>query len=257
MTGEVPSSLHSFFREADAPSRSLALVNRKEPAAVQRLLASAFADQSVAVAEREFPDEADDVVVVLEDADIVATSPLGEVMNAFLLVNSDLYKTGTVGVDGDGAPTVLTALADVVFDLRGYPVSNKEKLLLILMSRYIERVALSEGEGRLRSTFQRLSRIDDERGTRQVYQRLAQSDVDVHVYGQPGWTPDESLDIDVHTGVSEDYRRSWCVVFTPEDDDGTHAALVAVETARNEWRGMWTYSPERANRIDRYLDRRL
>ncbi|SDM79349.1 hypothetical protein SAMN04487949_2612 [Halogranum gelatinilyticum] len=257
MAGDVPPSLRAFFAEADAPNRSLALVNRKEPEAVQRLLESAFAGQSVSVAERQFPEEGDDVVLVIEDTDVVATSPLDEVMNAFLLVNSDLYKTGTSGLEDGGAPSVLTALADVVFDLRGYPASNKEKLLLILMSRYIERLALSSGGGRLRSTFQRLSRIEDERGTREVYRKLAESGVDVHVYGQPGWRPDESLDLTVHTGTSDDYRHSWCVAYTPQGGDGTYAALVAVETAPNEWRGMWTYDRDRVTRVDRYLDERL
>jgi hypothetical protein len=178
-------------------------------------------------------------------------------MDAFLLVNSDRYITGKSGFEGDSAPDVLTALDDVVFDLRGYPASNKEKLLLILISRYIERLALADGEGRIRSTFQRLSRLDDERGTRMIYETLSASPVDVHVYGRPGWTPPDSLDVTVHTGTSTDYRQSWCVVFVPENPDGTHAALVALETDQNVWRGMWTYDPERVRRVDRYLERQL
>lgn len=257
MTEDVPPSLHTFFEEVGTSARSLVVVNRTEPEAVQRLLGGAFAGQSVSVSERDLPDSSEDVVVVLDGDDVVAASSLQEVMDALLLVNSDLYTTGLTGIEGAGAPAALTALDDVVFDLRGYPASNKEKLLLIVISRYIERLALATGEGRLRSTFQRLSRIDDERGTRAVYERLAASAVDVHVYGRPGWVKPDSMDLTVHTGTSEDYRHSWCVVFNPAREEDTAAALVAVETGPNEWRGMWTYDPERVHRIDRYLDERL
>jgi hypothetical protein len=50
----------------------------------------------------------------------------------------------------------------------GSPASNSEKLPLIVISRYIEQLAWQHETGRLRSSFQRLSRLDDERGTRRV-----------------------------------------------------------------------------------------
>jgi DICT domain-containing protein len=56
---------------------------------------------------------------------------------------------------------------------------------LIVISRYIERHAWQAGEGTLRTSFQRLSRIDDERGTREMYETLAGTDVRTHVYGIP------------------------------------------------------------------------
>jgi hypothetical protein len=257
MSDSTLPSLQMFFEEVDTPTRSLAVVNRREPKAVHALVESAFAEQTLSVSEQKLSDEETDLLVALDGDTVVATSPLQEVMDAFLLVNSDLYITGSSGVDGASAPDVLTALDDVEFDLRGYPASNKEKLLLIVISRYIERLALAEGSGRLRSTFQRLSRIEDERGTRAVYELLAASALDVHVYGQPGWTPPDSFDATVHTGTNADYRRSWCVVFVPERAADTHAALVALETGRNVWQGMWTYDPERVRRVDRYLEQQF
>jgi DICT domain-containing protein len=56
---------------------------------------------------------------------------------------------------------------------------------LIVISRYIERHAWQAGEGTLRTSFQRLSRIDDERGTREMYETLAGTDIRTHVYGIP------------------------------------------------------------------------
>lgn len=152
-------------------------------------------------------------------------------MNAFLLVNGDLYRSGTSGLDKYDAPSVLTGLDETRFSLRGFPASNKEKLLLILISRYIERLALDANTGTLRSSFQRLSRLDDERGTHTVYERLGDSDVDVHVYGVADWSPDEVLDVTVHAGTNEVYRRSWFVVFNADAAVATPAALLALETS--------------------------
>lgn len=101
------------------------------------------------------------------------------------------------------------------FTVRGHPESNKEKLLLILMSR-IEFEALSAEGGELHSTFQRLSRLDDEYGTQQVYEWLAASRTATHVYGlNDAPSVANGLDVTVHADDSEPYRRSWVLVFTP------------------------------------------
>jgi hypothetical protein len=159
--------------------------------------------------------------------------------------------------------------------VRGYPESNKEKLLLIVISRVIERIANETGGGTLRASFQRLSRLKDERGTYEVYGSVARSGVDVHVYGMDDAEPAEELPVTVHTGSSYPYRRSWFVVFTPpggsdpesgmdgwngsdigngkDDENGDHAALVALEDEPNVWDGFWTFRPELVSRIDRYI----
>jgi hypothetical protein len=250
---DATPSIAAFLDSVDAPERSLVTLNRTEPKPVQNLLELAFDGQTVTVGESMLPEEAANLVLLVEDGEVVAVSPLEAVMDAFLLVNADLYRTGLSGLDKYEAPEVLTRLDETVFRLRGYPASNKEKLLLIVMSRYIERRAWVVGSGTLRSTFQRLSRIEDERGTRAVYERLSDTDVEVHVYGVPDWEPPASLGVRLHTGTSADYRKSWCVVFVPEDDADAHAALVAVEVGRNEWRGMWTYRRDRVLAIQDYL----
>lgn len=70
---------------------------------------------------------------------------------------------------------MLRELRDIVFELRGYPESAKEKLLLIAMSRFVEARALAVGAGEMHVGFQRLSRLTDEFGTQRVYERLADS----------------------------------------------------------------------------------
>ncbi|WP_251330092.1 DICT sensory domain-containing protein [Haloplanus pelagicus] len=253
-----PTSLRDMFSEVSGGSLSLLTVNRTRPEQVQNLLADAFATGSVELSERSLPSD-DDLLVLREDGEITAVSSLDRVMRSFLLVNGDQFTTSTRGFDED-VPAVLTGMDGTLFDLRGYPDSNKEKLLLVVISRHIERRAYEAGEGTLRATFQRLSRLEDESGTRQVYERLAGRPLDVHVYGVPDESP-TWLDATVHAGTTHEYRRSWCVVYRPPtrggvDDPGPGpAALVAHQRAPNRWRGFWTYDRERVERIHRYLVR--
>ncbi|WP_148416148.1 DICT sensory domain-containing protein [Haloferax sp. KTX1] len=279
--------LDSYLDAIDAASRSLSVVNRSAPDPVQRMLETTFSDQPVDVDELSDDDRGDDVVVLTErtadEREVVATSPLSEVMDAVLLVNSDLYKTGQTKLDEFELPSVLTRLDDVPFSLRGYPESDKEKLLLVAISRYIERHAWRAGRGRLRSSFQRLSRIEDERGTRAVYQKVASTDVQTHVYGIPDWSPPSDSGLLTHGGYTDDFYDSWFVVYTPPDDGPTESsgaggatdgrrpgdgsvdgaapgqpvALLALETEPRRWEGYWTFRPSLVADIDRYISRNM
>lgn len=177
------------------------------------------------------------------------------IRNAVLFVNSDLYTTGLSGIEQYEAPDVLTALDGDIYTLRGFPESTKEKLLLIVMSRYVERRALEVGDGRLDVAFQRLSRIEDEYGTERIYQQLSDAAVDVHAYGVPDSVPDGLDGIRFHTGHTEPYRRSWFVVFSPPGDRIDPAALLAVETDPNVWRSMWTYDSEQVTELRNRIQR--
>jgi hypothetical protein len=261
--------LQSFFDEVDGEPRSLVVVNRTAPAPFQQMLETAFDGQPVTVAEDTLPEHDDDVVALVADGEggreVLATSPLDALKETILLVNSDLYKTGTVGLAEFELPDVLERMDDTLFRLRGYPESNTEKLLLILISRYVERRAWQVGRGTLRSSFQRLSRIDDERGTRRVYETVADTDVRTHVYGVPDWQPPGEFGVVTHGGHTEAFRNSWFVVYTPpagEEPPGTgledpHVALLALEVAPREWEGFWTFRPGLVEDIDAYIARNL
>jgi DICT domain-containing protein len=253
MSQEVPDSLREFLDSGDASERSLVVVNREGPEPFRRLFEETFERVPVDVEERTIPAETDDVVLLVEDGEVVATSPLERLRDAVLLVNADLYRTGLSGIEKHEAPDVLTALDETTFTLRGFPASNKEKLLLVVMSRHIERLALEAGTGRLDTAFQQLSRIRDEYGTRTVYDRLAGSDVDIHVYGVPDADP--GIDgVTVHGGESRRYRRSWFVAFDPPAGAATDpAALVALESESNVWEATWTYDRRRVERIRRHV----
>jgi len=250
-------SLERFIDEVDGAERSLVVLNRTSPEPFQRMVEGLFEGQPVTVAEGVDAAADEDTVALIEEGDVVATSPLEALSDAILMVNSDLYSTGTVGLAETDVPDVIDGLADVPFTLRGYPESNSEKLILILISRHIERLAFEDGDGTLRSSFQRLSRIEDEKGTRRVYETVAETDVDVHVYGRPDWTPPREFRVTMHGGYKEEFRTSWFVVHTPPAGDGQPAALVAIAQDGNTWDGFWTYRPSLVADVADYIERNL
>jgi len=236
--------LDRFFDRATGPERSLVVVNRTAPEPLQRILDSMFENQRIAVEERVSDQYGEDTVLLVEDEEVVATSPLSALENEILLVNSDLFRTGARELEETEMPAVIDGLTDQLFTLRGYPESNKEKLLLIVVSRRIERLAESGERGTLRTSFQRLSRLEDERGTREAYDAVASTDVDVHIYGRPDWVPSPNFPVTMHGGYKEDFRNSWFVLYNPPPEqvgELDSAVLVAVEREPGVWRAFWTY----------------
>ena len=180
-----------------------------------RMLAGVFGDQAVEVTARDLSDG--DGVALIEDGEVVAVSPMSHLERATLFVSSDLYTTGTRPLGEADLPDVLTGPADARFALRGYPLAHKEKLLTIAVARQIELLAHRAGAGTLRASFQRLSRIDDERGTRRAYDALCATDLAVHLYGEPDADPADRLPVAVPEGYGDGYTDSWFVVFRPAD----------------------------------------
>lgn len=228
-----------------ATDRSLVIVEGSSPEPVRQMLRDLFADQPVEVSDGDLPDAAADTVALVEDGAVVASSALEELQESILLVNSDLFTTGTRSVEEIDVPAVLEGLRDVPFRLRGYPESNSEKLLLVLISRFVEGRAVSANEGQLRASFQHLSRIEDEVGTRRVYERLADSGVDVHVYGVPDWIPSRELDLVTHAGRGSNFQNTWFVLFEPGADGADPFGLLAYEVEPRVWEGFYTADPDR------------
>lgn len=236
------------------------MANRTEPEPFQRMLENLFEEQDITVEEQQLSQYDENTVLLLEDGEIIASSSLRELQDAILMVNSDLFITGTRKLEETTVPAVIDGLSDHRFALRGYPESDTEKLLLILISRHIERLAFEYGEGTLRSSFQQLSRIEDERGTHQVYQKLTDTDVDVHIYGQPNWRPSPDFPVTIHGGYKRDFRESWFVVYTPPEDRGDEfdkAALVAIEDEPRRWDGFFTYQPDLVDDVARHIRQNL
>lgn len=252
-------SLERFLSAIDGPARKLVVANRTQPEPFQRMVETLFAKQSVGVDETTIDEYPENTVLLLEDGEVVAESPLDALHDAILMVNSDLYKTGTRSLEETTVPAVIDKLTDVRFSLRGYPASGSEKLLLILISREIERRAYEAGAGTLRSSFQQLSRIKDERGTRRAYRKVSNTDVDVHVYGEPDWRPTAELDVTMHGGSKLDFEDSWFVIYQPPADRpaADAAGLLAIEKGPAEWEGFWTYDERVIDDLTAYIQANL
>ncbi len=247
-------TLAEFVRGIDGEERTVLVLNRTEPEPVQEMLLEAFDPSAVTVTESETPTgHPEDAVLLLDGDRPIAASDLVAIRDGLLQVNSDLYITGARSIGEIDTPEVLARLTDVRMRAEGYPSPEKQKLLLIEISRHIEQRAWRVGAGTLRSGFQRLSRIDDETGTREVYERLSDTDLDVHVYGLPDWSPSDRLDLVAHSGDPEQLREVWFVIYRPPRDPQQAAALVAVQVEGNEWEAFWTYDPDRVAEVDRYV----
>ena len=254
MPGERrPDSLADFIDREDSEEWSVVIVNQTGPDAIVRMFEKLFAGLDIDVREIASTDADDDLVVLFRDGELVATSPFGPIMDTLLFVNSDLYTTGAAAIQDLDPPDVIMELAETVFTLQGYPESNVEKLVLILVSRYIEHRAWTQGAGTLRTSFQRLSRLNDERGTKDVYDRLGDMSVlDVHVYGIPDWNPPTSMGVSVHGIPDEEISQYWFVVY--DNGESGSAALLAIKTDPNVWKGFWTFDPDEIGAIDQYIE---
>jgi DICT domain-containing protein len=208
-------------------------------------------------------EEADtDLVVLLRDGEVVGSSSLSTLRDTLLLVNSDYYRTGPADLGNLNAPDVILELSDTVFTLQGYPDSNTEKLVLTLISRYIEQRAWKHEAGSLRTSFQFYSLLYNERATREVYRQLGQiPDLTVDVYGVPdreppelpGVTVHETTDDEVHETTDDKLEQYWYVVHRIES--ATSAALLAKKTGPTEWEGFWTFDTNTVRTLDQHIQR--
>lgn len=240
-----------FIDAVESTDHTLTVFNREDHEPVVRLLEQVFDSEHVDVREAgaEPAGPADIVQLQGEDGLAIATSPLGEIRDSLLLVNSDLYITGTRSLDQVTSSNVVANLGETTFTVAG-----KSKFLLIHISRQVEAMALETGDGVLHSGFQYLSRIRDERGTDRAYRRLANTGVDVHVYGVPDWEHPPVEDLIVHGHETGEIPTAWFVVHDGNGDPRRKAALVAVEVGPNEYEGFWTFRETLVDEILAYID---
>lgn len=249
-------TLRRFIESADQSNRVVGLVNWESTDAMKNLVRKTFENHRVPVVEKSIEDLPSDSVVLFEDGEIVATSPLDTLQKTLLFVNTDIYTTGQRGLDDLEVPDIVTGLAGTTFRLRGFPKSDTQKLVLVTISRYIERIAFETGEGTLRTACQRLSRLETEPGTKRVYQRLAATDLAIHAYGVPDTVPSD-IDIQVHPGWDHEFKQTWVVVYRPPSPAGRYAALVAYEQSPQVWDGYWTFKKADVRQINEYLKSEL
>jgi len=247
------SSFEFFIRKHSSSELSGQVVNPAQPDQIQTMTKKLFENMSVDVSEVQHSDEGDDLFVLIDDGTIVASTPMSRIRETLLMVNTDLYRTGCNSLENITVPEVLKELSGTIFRLVGYPASNTEKLVLTLMARYIEKRAWRHETGTIRASFQRLSRLYCEKGTRRVYERLGRlPDLDVHAYGAPDQDPPADFPVSIHGVNDEELRQSWFVVHT---GDGEDIGMLALEREPNEWEGFWTFDSDEINALNEYIKR--
>lgn len=142
--------------------------------------------------------------------------------------------------DESSLDSVLGLLDDTTF--RAF-----DRRQLLAVSREIEDRAWRVGTGRLHAGFQRAAAFDAQRD---VYTTLADSDLDVHVYVDGGWTADPVDGVTTHAEPGDELGRFWFVAFAAGGDQD--CALVA-EEREDGYDGFWTYDRDRVAEIDDHL----
>lgn len=242
-------ALPAFIDTLSQGRKTVTVFNDDEPEPLVRMLTRMVDSPAVDVRAGEASPDAPSNAVVVEDADgtELAVSSISDVGACVLLVNSDLYVTGTRALDEVDTPAVLRHLDEVPFTVTG-----KQKMLLIELSRCVESLGWQADRSTVHSGFQYLSRIEDERGTRRVYDRLAQDGTDLHLYGVPDRVPELPGTATVHTEPRDELRESWFVVNTDCAAE-MKGALLAERTAPSEWRGCWTFDAGRVDEVSAHL----
>jgi DICT domain-containing protein len=143
---------------------------------------------------------------------------------------------------------LLTNLEQSVFGARA-----ADKSLLIDVSHSIELLANRTRTGQLHVGFQRLSNLVDDEQAARIYGRLADSGVDVHVYGVPDRDA-ELPGVTIHGLDTPEIRESWFVVYDGGGDPERQAALLTVQIEdTNQYEGFWTYDSDIVDRVSRYV----
>jgi hypothetical protein len=149
------------------------------PDAICCIIENMFSDQDIKVIGENL--NSYDMKLLKNDREIYQTS-IDSLRDTIIMTNSDQYMTATDQLENIKFSDLILKLTGKSFYLKGYPKSHNEKLILITISRYIEKLSYENG-GKHYATFQDISRLDDEIGTYEIYDNLSDSVDDLNLYG--------------------------------------------------------------------------
>jgi hypothetical protein len=236
-------TLTDFIEETERQGRSMVVFKPNDEGDTEILdRIDRFFDDAVLSQESE-PRLLTQFASFLPAENLVAVSTLDEFAGDFLLIDSSFEVVGTRARDRIETPELL-----VQFEEATFLVAAGNTPLLTEISHHIEELALHCNEGVVTTGMQELSRLAEPR-TRSIYERLADSDVETHVFGRATGSSPE-LGIQTHALEDSEIADSWFVVYQSES---ASAALVATEVEPDTYRGFWTFESELTDRIDDYI----
>jgi hypothetical protein len=236
-------SLAELLRAAEEQRQTLSVVNYDGPDHVLATLQEYFDAQSLVLrTTRTESRKPANFAVLHDDDEFLGAAPVEDIYH---VARPDADLVGNGDVDELDCHRLFGEIDQSVF-------ADYGERRMIAVSRAIEQTAWEHRAGELHAGFQSLSKL---RHQWRIYRALADTDVEVHVYGRPDWTvPDDRFD--VHGDRGQELARHWFVVFiSPNGDD---RALLAQEREPGRFFGVWTTRTEFAQALrrrlhDRYL----
>lgn len=240
----VDDSLREIFDAVRADAPTLTVANYGGPPEEFAVVERYFDRHGVEVREAAMDVAEPKSVALLHRGDALLASETVPALRGAIDIDAGTTDTFEQRHTSD----LLTNLERSVFG-----ASAADKGLLIDVSHNIELLANRTGTGRLHAGFQCLSNLVDDRQAARIYERLAASGVDVHVYGIPD-SETTVPGVTVHEHDTQEMADSWFVVYDGGGDPDRRAALLAHQLdGDNEYDGLWTYKTDIVTRIDDYL----
>lgn len=146
----------------------------------------------------------------------------------------------------DGGRDLNPAFRTLLEHLDGTTFSSYDTTQMVATSREIEDRAWRAGSGQLHAGFQYFSALASQRS---VYSRLAERDLDVHVYAAPDGTEVDLPNVTVHAEAVDEITDTWFVAFDGGETPSDKCALLAEERDPDAYYGFWTYDPDIVDRI--------
>ncbi|WP_247008954.1 DUF7504 family protein [Halorientalis litorea] len=242
----VPVSLKAVIDDVATERPQLTVYNYDgDPT---RLAALESHCETINVAFRETTlreDTPHNVAMLHRGSDLIGAEPVQSLLASFEAVEGDIEAPET------DARALLTDLSRSTFGARG-----ADWAFLVDISHVIEMEAWRAGSGTLHAGFQRLSNLWGDDEARRVYRRLAESGVEVHVYGAPDTDPEEWDGVTTHPTTNEEIGTSWFVVYDGGGDPEGRAALLVQKSGPGTYDGFWTYRADLTDRIANYVAER-
>ncbi|QIO22562.1 DICT sensory domain-containing protein [Haloarcula sp. JP-L23] len=242
--GAVPESLRSVLDSVRADVPTLTVCNYEGAAEALESVERYFDRHGVTVRDASLDVAEPRSIALLHHGDDLLGSESVAALAAAIDIQTDEDDAFTERQTSD----LLAKLDRSVFG-----AAAADKTLLADVSHTIELLANRVGRGRLHAGFQYLSRLTGDPESARIYERLADSGLDVHVYGVDD--TDASLPgVTVHSGEASELSESWFVVFDGDGDPQQQAAVLAVERdGGGQYEGVWTYDSDFVRRTDAYL----
>ena len=192
-------------------------------------LAEQFSTRNVTVENRELPAHGPEPFVNIYDGETF----LGAISLEDLQI---LLEPPIVGPRereelGDAYRALLEVLDGTVF-------ATLDRRQLRATSREFETRAIRVGGGTLRVGFQSLSAFEPQ--TAEYRYMGEETDLDIHVYGQPDWTPPSIPNVTYHRDTEGVLAPYWFLAYDGGEEERQQCALVARERDDAYW-GFWSY----------------